>query len=90
MHPAAHLGADMAGGLVQRLDDRLRAALTAHDADVDLGLIEVGGHIQTGHGQKTARHAGVLHLADNRNQLTLHILGHTAVIFGWHLVYLCN
>lgn len=57
-HPAADLGADMAGCLVQRLDHRLRAALTAHDADVDLGLIEVGGHIQTGHGQQTARPRG--------------------------------
>ena len=90
VHTAADLGADMAGGLVQRLDYRLGAALAAHDADVDLGLVEVRGHIQAGHGQQTTVHTGVLHLADNRNQLTLHILGHTAVIFGWHLVYLCN
>ena len=90
VHTAADLGADMAGGLVQRLDYRLGAALAAHNADVNLGLVEIRGHIQAGHGQQTTVHTGVLHLADNRNQLTLHILGHTAVIFGWHLVYLCN
>ena len=84
VHAAADFGADMARSFVQGFHHRVRAAFAPHHTDVHLGDIQVRGNIKPGHSQQTTRNAGVLHFADNGDQLAFHILCHTAMVFAWH------
>ena len=86
VHFLADFGAHMAGRAVQRLNGRLGAVGAAHHAHIDLGNIQVGRHIQAGHGQQTTLQAGVFQAANDGDDLTLHILRKTAHIFLRHLV----
>ena len=86
VHAAGYLGAHMAAGLVERLD-RLGGGLVGgpHHADVHPGLVQIRGHVQAGDGEQArAGKARVLHLADDADDLPLHILGQTALIFTGH------
>ena len=86
VHFLADFGAHMAGRAVQRLNGGLGAVGVAHHTHIDLGNIQVGRHVQAGHGQQTTLQAGIFQAANDGDDLTLHILRKTAHIFLRHLV----
>src|SRR5699024_5063681 len=90
VHLAAELGADMAGRVVQRLDDRRGPVGVAQHADIDLCHIQVGRHVQPGDGQQAAAEPRVLEAGDDGDELPLHILGQTAHVFLRHILNSCK